>query len=213
MNACIISRIEDLDKLAKCHKKAFPSALASMQGKRFTSKMLEWYIVSERGILFHIEEQGEIVGYCGGIIRKKAGFPGAFTSITQYAYSEFVKAFLRKPWLVFHHDNRNKREAIMRNLKLRLGLKKAPVNLPEAKHTEFKPSWGLVVIGVIPEMQGKGYGSLLIKEFEKLAKLDGVDLVGLSVKASNIQAIKSYKRNGWIEENKENNSLSMYKKI
>jgi GNAT superfamily N-acetyltransferase len=96
----------------------------------------------------------------------------------------------------------------------KLGIKKIVNNKSDNKNPlEFKTSRGLVVIGVDPKYHGKGVGSLLLQEFERLAKLDGVQKITLSVKPENLKAIKSYTKNGWLPADKNVDSLSMYKEI
>jgi GNAT superfamily N-acetyltransferase len=208
-----ISKHTDLNKLAECHKKAFPHSLSSQMGNLFIKKMLSWYIVSERGILFHIIENNDIIGYCGGIIIKKAGLPGAATSITQHCFKTFIFSFILRPWLIFHSENIKRFSFIKRNLMYKLGLKKLIVNETKKPIIPFSSSWGLVVIGVKPKYQGKGAGSVLLQEFEKLAKKDGVQKNSLSVMSTNIQAIKAYEKNGWIKGSQNDESLNMYKEL
>lgn len=208
-----ISCLNNLNQLAECHKKAFPYSLSSQMGNVFIKKMLSWYIGDERGVLFHISENNEIIGYCGGIIIKKAGLPGAATSITQHCFKTFVFSFLLRPWLIFHSENIKRISFIKRNLMYKLGLKKLIVNNTQGPNIPFSISWGLVVIGVNPKYQGKGVGSILLQEFEKLAKLDGVQKISLSVKSKNLQAIRAYAKNGWISGNYDDESLNMYKML
>jgi GNAT superfamily N-acetyltransferase len=208
-----ISKLTDLNKLADCHKRAFPQSLSSQLGGLFIKKMLSWYIFSERGILFHLIENNEIIGYCGGIIIKKSGLPGAATSITQYCFKTFILSFFMRPWLVFHSENIKRYSFIKRNLLYKLGLKKLIIKNTQVPVIPFYPSWGLVVIGVDPKYQGKGAGSILLQEFEKLAKKDGVQKISLSVKSINTQAIRAYTKNGWIADNYDEDSLNMYKVI
>ena len=208
-----ISKLSDLNKLAECHKKAFPNSLSSQMGNLFIKKMLSWYIVDERGVLFHISENNEIIGYCGGIIIKKSGLPGAATSITQHCFKTFIFSFILRPWLIFHSENIKRFSFIKRNLKYKLGLKKLIVNNTQEPIIPFSSSWGLVVIGVNPKYQGKGAGSILLQEFERLAKTDGVQKISLSVKTINLQAIRAYTKNGWITGNNDEDSLNMYKEL
>lgn len=212
MTDCRSSELSDLHAIAGCHARAFPDALAVKHGLSFTKRMLEWYIVSERGVLFHIECDGEVVGYCGAIRVHSPGLPGAFTSISQYAFRHFVLSYLRRPWLFFHRENMKKLPAIWRNIKLRLGLG-TKVSQPVAARESFSPNWGLVVIGVAPAFHGHGYGWKLLQEFERRAADDGVKRVVLSVKADNTAAIASYKRNGWNVQQALGDSLNMYKSI
>ena len=77
---CITTTPQDLINIVACHKSAFPDALSSQMGNNFILKMMEWYIKSDRGVLFHVEnENNEIIGYCGGIITKQKGLHGAVT--------------------------------------------------------------------------------------------------------------------------------------
>lgn len=201
----------DIDAIANCHMRVFPSALASHQGSAFVSKMLEWYLESERGILLQLNVDGQPVGYCGGIKIEQPGLPGAFTSISQYAFWAFVKSTLRRPWLVFHRENIKRHRMVFRNIMIRLRLRKANTIASESDIQKFKTSWGLVVIGVDPGCQGQGIGTKLLCEFERLARAAEVDCVQLSVKPSNQQAIKSYQRNGWQEVTRSSDSVQMRK--
>ena len=95
---------------------------------------------------------------------------------------------------------------------MKLGLKKRKI-LDKEINKLFVPFWGLVVIGVDPAFQGKGIGSMLLQEFEKLAKEDGVKRIFLSVKIENSKAIKSYERNNWLEYSSNEETKTMYKNI
>lgn len=194
------SKLSDLPEIVECHKDAFPDALSSKQGSAFISKMMEWYICSDRGVLFHIhDEQGEMAGYCGGIITREPGLLGAVSSISQYAFNDFLKSYLRKPWLLFHSENLKKSPYIVKNILIKLGLKRSVRHTFSGNKEDFQPFMGLVVIGVKNKYHGKGYGSILLKEFERLAyELDGIHHIQLSVKAENVRAIKAYQRNGWV---------------
>lgn len=209
---CITTTTRDLKNIVECHKSAFPNALSSKMGNTFISKMMEWYIESDRGVLFHVENKNkEIIGYCGGIITKQKGLHGAVTSISQYSFNTFLISYLKRPWLIFHPENIKKIPYIHRNIFIRLGL-----NKPEKinKNNEFIPFMGLVVIGLRKDNQGKGIGGILLNEFEKRAKeIYKVKKISLSVKLQNINAIKAYSKNGWkIGENKKK-TTQMFKFI
>jgi ribosomal protein S18 acetylase RimI-like enzyme len=213
MDECRISELTDLPQLAQCHTRAFPGSLSSHQGPGFVMKMLEWYIMAERGVMFHVMADGQIVGYCGGIRIHEPGLPGAVTSISQHSFWAFVRAYLKKPWLILHPENLKRRGYIARNILIRLRPKKARTSISQATREEFRTSWGLVVIGVAPDCQGRGIGGRMLREFERLAHLDGVDRIQLSVKPANQQAIRSYKRNGWAEVERTEDSILMRKEL
>ena len=52
-------------------------------------------------------------------------------------------------------------------------------------------------IGILPQDQGKGYGSLLISAMENEAKHRSYSMVVLEVREKNDQAIKFYKYHGY----------------
>ena len=118
---CITTKSKDLINIVKCHKSAFPNALSSKLGNTFILKMMEWYIESDRGVLFHLENKNnEIIGYCGGIITKQKGIHGAVTSISQYSFTTFVISYLIRPWLFFQPEHIQKITYIKQNLLLML---------------------------------------------------------------------------------------------
>ncbi len=162
--------INDLSGVAHCHMTAFPKSLSTRLGRSYCAKMLSWYIESERGILFHLAEGNEVLGYCGGIIKRFQGEPGSATSMTQHTFSSLVLKLLFRPWLLFHKEILANWPLIIRNIRLRfLSRSSKQKLLNNTTNSNFIPSIGLVVIGVCPSHQGKGYGSALLKEFEARA--------------------------------------------
>mgnify|MGYP002824125077 CR=1 FL=1 len=109
-----------------------------------------------------------------------------------------MKSYLSKPWLLLHVENLKKFPHIVKNLLIKFGLKKKVSRVSATHEEDFQPFMGLVVIGVKNKYHGRGYGSVLLQEFERLAREDGgIKRIQLSVKSSNSKAIKSYLRNGW----------------
>ncbi|WP_396161710.1 GNAT family N-acetyltransferase [Flavobacterium sp.] len=208
----VLTRKCDIKGVAACHRKAFPNSLSSMLHPSFSIKLLSWYLDNPRGIIFHIEEKGEILGYCGGIKTNSPELEGSSTSMAQHTFKLMVKCLFFKPWLIFHRENFNRIPLIFKNVLLKLGLiqkkKKSSIKIDN-----FVPFWGLVVIGVLPSHQGKGIGSHLLQEFERLAKNDNIKKIYLSVKKENINAIKSYEKSDWQISFFDKKSLTMYKNI
>lgn len=205
---------ENLPSIARCHIYVFPDSLSARFGEGYCIKMLSFYIEDSRGLLFHLENDGKVIGYCGGLRRNEPGKPGSATSMIQYTFKALVTGLIKKPWLIFHHEILANIPLIIKNLKLRFsrryGLrKKTSENISQ----NFVSSFGLVVIGVSPEYQGKGYGSELLKEFEKRARDEGFPCIHLSVRKDNIQAISAYRKNGWMVAHEGKNELSMYKDL
>jgi ribosomal protein S18 acetylase RimI-like enzyme len=210
----IIAKHGDLVKIAKCHRKAFPKSLSSAMGVTYLTKMFEWYLVDSRAFLFYIQENELCMGYCGGLKFDGTARVGSASSMIQHSYKQAVKTFLMKPWLFFYPEFLSKYKLAARNvlkrIKLIVGIKEQskPLN-----NSEAVPHTGLIVIGVDPKVQGKGYGSQLLQEFERVSKNLGFGKMMLTVRTDNSIAIKSYERNGWSITKVEGVSTSMEKKL
>lgn len=189
----------DISAVAQSHILAFPSSVSSKMGRRFCEKMTEWFIVNERGCIFHIiDNDNNVAGYVSLIKTNRKGQPGSFTCITQYAKKTIVFALIRKPWLMASPIFKEKRKAIIRNIKYIL-FRKSPNVVVYNNKDIFEPSIGIVGIGVVPCYQGKGYGSKLIQVAKEYAKKEGYKELSLSVNKHNNQAIKAYHRNGFLD--------------
>ncbi len=204
---------EDLEKIAACHGAAFPASLSSALGRAYVKKMLGWYLSSDSTFLFYMESEGQCLGYCGAMIRKTAGV-GSASSMAQFSFDQALRSFGVRPWLVLHAELRAKYLFIGRNLWTRL---KRLVNHNQ-KNTStnsaiFEPYVALVVIGVKADEHGKGYGSLLLQEFERRTVERGYTKMLLSVLTDNSKAIKSYQRNGWMITKVNGKSTSMEKRV
>lgn len=203
-----------LPDLARCHSAAFPGALSTAMGRRYLARMLSWYLSTEKTFLFHVEENGHCAGYCGGMIVDGTLPTGSASGMAQHSFHAAVRAFLLRPWLLFHPEVRAKWPLLWKNVLMKLGLR-ARVHAPQQKAKQKRePHAGLVVIGVDPAFQGKGYGSLLLQEFERRAVEDyGIYKLQLTVNAANAQAIRAYERNGWVRGEVKGEALGMGKDV
>lgn len=211
---------ETIKIIADCHIKAFPESIAVKLGHSFVCKMLEWYLSGPNKFLFWIENDGKCVGYCGGHIIDGSDAYGASSGMTQFGFGAAMKAIMMKPWLLFHPEIRSRYPFIITNVKRKFSAlflnKSSQPAINNIATPIQKPSVvtaGLVVIGVLPEKQGTGIGSLLQKEFENRASTMGAQLMQLSVRKSNAQAIRSYERNGWKIVNEQGISYLMQKQL
>lgn len=211
---CRDSKQSDLKRIARCHIKAFPASLSSKLGLNYAARMIYFYLADDRGVLFHVEDENEITGYCGGLMSREPGRHGSATSMTQHTFRSLVLNLVIRPWLIFHHEIRANIPLIIKNLKLRFTARATEKATPHPdRNQEFTPAMGLVVIGVSPKHQGKGYGTLLLKEFESRARKEGFKKITLSVRKENHQAISAYKRNGWLVSREGPSELYMYKEL
>jgi len=206
--------VNELRGVAVCHQRAFPKSLATVLGVHYVVQMLSWYLSSDKTFLFHVEDaQGCCIGYCGGLVSDGSLGTGSASGMAQHTFKAAIVAFLTHPWVLLHPEVREKWPLLWKNLKMKLGLTKRIHFSPQQKTRMAKdPSAGLVVIGVDPAYHGKGYGSILLKEFERKAVEDyGIRKLSLSVLANNHQAIRAYERNGWQRGELKGKSLQMWK--
>ncbi len=205
-----------LPALARCHRAAFPNALATALGQRYVAHMLSWYLSSDKTFIFHIEdEQGRCAGYCGGMVSDGSLGTGSASGMAQHTFKAAIWAFLTHPWVFFHPEMRAKWPLLWKNILMKFGLRRRVHFSPEQKEKMARePQVGLVVIGVDPAYQGKGYGSLLLKEFERRAvEVYGIRKVQLTVLADNAQAVRAYERNGWVRGELRGERLGMWKMV
>ena len=204
----------DLLQVANCHLAAFPHSLASALGQRYAAGMLSWYLSTDKTFLFHIEDEtGRCAGYCGGMISDGSLGTGSASGMAQHTFRAAVWAFVAHPWVLFHPEVRAKWPLLRKNLLMKLGLRRRVHFSSEQKEKMAKePQVGLVVIGVDPTYQGKGYGSALLKEFERRAvEVYGIRKLQLTVRADNAAAIRAYERNGWSLDSERGGSVCMIK--
>ena len=203
-----------LPNLSSCHRAAFPQSLSTALGKRYVTHMLSWYLSNSKTFLFHVkDDNGSIAGYCGGMISDGTLPTGSASGMAQHSFYAAIWAFATHPWVLWHPEVRAKWPLLKKNLLTRIGLrKKKDITPDQAQKMSTAPHVGLVVIGVEPAYQGKGYGSMLLLEFERRAVVNyGIHQLQLTVFANNEQAIRAYEKNGWKRGLQNGNSLSMYK--
>lgn len=205
---------QDLYKIAKCHIAAFPKSVTSLLGEKVVASMLQWYLSAPNKFLFYVEENGKVTGYCGGFLMDGSDAYGSGSGMTQFGFNQAAGAFALRPWLLLHPEVRNKYSFILTNVARRLGLKKEqPMAVTQPKPKNEPLTAGLVVIGVVPNLQQKGLGTLLQQEFERKAIEMGAKRLSLSVRKQNEKAIRSYTRNGYVKRDENETSFIMVKEL
>ena len=207
------STSKDLKQIALCHRSTFPKSFSSKLGQKYCEKMFEWYLSTDKAFLFHLIENNNCIGYCGGIINDGTLSCGSSSAMTQYSFNQAIKSLLVRPWLLFHKEMIKNYAFLLKNISVKLGIKKLNRTKTSKEQLKKEPYVGLVVIGVNPNEHNKGYGRILLQAFEKKASALKISKITLTVKATNIKAIKAYKRNGWYEFKRTNSVINMSKKI
>ena len=207
----VSSQKNQLHNIALCHIACFPKSMSSRLGIRYVKKTLEWFLVNPNRFLFHVENEHQIQGYCGGFVPQKIG-DGSSSGMLQYAFNEALVGLMTHPWLFFHAEIRHYYRFLWLNVKRKLTGKVIPISKPDPMQAE--PSHvGLVVIGVHPDYRGSGAAKLLADEFEKRAKTYNRKELVLSVKSDNLRAVNAYKKFGWQVAKQDKKHLLMNKFI
>ena len=207
-----VSKPSHLNELAFCHLDCFPASLAAKLGFTYVRKTLDWFLSADNRFLFHMEIEGQIVGYCGGFVPAGKG-DGSSSGMLQHAFKEAVWGILKKPWLIFNGEVQDFYPFIFRNIRTKvIGKKK----IKHSHHHERKHSQqyaGLVVIGIEPAFRGTNVFKELMLYFEKEAVERNVHLCNLSVKKDNDRAIHAYKKFGWYIAEEHGKTFVMQKKL
>jgi ribosomal protein S18 acetylase RimI-like enzyme len=207
---------QDLKRIAECHASAFPESLSTAMGQEYLQKMLSWYLSTDKTFLFILTDQSKVIGYFGGMIVDPRQRMGSASSMAQHSFNAAVKAFLTKPWLLFHKEVISKYGFILKNLSKRITRirGKNVVYITSSGSASASDQYAaLVVIGVRKNFQGGGCGSKLLSEFEKQSQSRGLLNMLLTVRTDNMQAIKAYERNGWVKTESNPKSTTMRKYI
>lgn len=206
--------INELKSIAICHKKAFNTSLSSKLGLAFICDMLRWYLSGPNKFLFYVTNESGCIGYCGGHIIDGQDKYGAASGMSQFGFKSAFIGVLKKPWLILHPEVISRYQFILTNIRRRMGLKKDKPLAESAPSILDEPlTAGLVVIGVLPNLQQKGLGTLLQQEFERKSKEMGAKRLQLSVRTTNKRAIGSYIRNGYKIISESSTSYIMIKEL
>jgi GNAT superfamily N-acetyltransferase len=169
--------------------------------------MLSQYTTQDN-FLIYLEEENDCIGFVTGLVPNRD--KGCSTEETvKKNYPRIIKQLILKPWLLFH-------PIIISEY--HIGIKIIfdsifKIKTNKIEHNIFVDSIGLIDIAVNSGFQGKGYSTILLKNFENHCKKIGYNKFHLSVKPENINAIKTYKKNGWIEFEILKNQITFVKEI
>lgn len=206
------SQQSNLEAIAKCWMLCFPNSYNTKLGKQFVMKSLEWFLKSPNKFLYHIQNDEEVIGFCGGFIPQFYG-DGSSSGMLQFAFKEAVIGMFKNPFILLDKDLRKYYPFIIRNIKKKVGLSKTTAAFAKPTNYKHQSIVSLVVIGVHPKFRGQGYFEELMQEFEKNATKQKKIECLLTVKKNNLRAIGAYKKLGWQTKDENEETLTMQKKL
>ena len=207
----IESSAADLPAIAECFAEAFPTSFAALLGKNTVVKSLEWFLLTDNRFLFHLEQDGRVVGFLGGFAPQFIG-DGAKSGMLRHSLPVAVKSLATKPSLWLHSEVRKYGPAFMRNALLRLKRRKKVV-VEQKPVGNYLKCVVVATIGVHPEHQGKGYAHLLLDKTQELAAKYNRKQLHLSVKKKNASAIRAYAKSGWLVTGEKDDTYTVDKML
>jgi hypothetical protein len=209
------NKSSDLKKIAKCRIAAFPDSLSSKLGTAFVSKMLSMYL-EKNNFIISLETNNECMGFVTALVPENEHACSTRESIN-FTFNDLLIGLLSKPWLFFHPIVLREYKVGIEMVKKKFKAKFKQVESPKPDLSSLAPeiinSVGLIDIAVQPKFQGKGYSTILLGAFESHCLKIGKHRMHLSVKPGNQNAIRSYKKNGWILFLSEPKQLNFYKEV
>ncbi|MFZ1799382.1 MAG: GNAT family N-acetyltransferase [Chitinophagaceae bacterium] len=205
------SQPSNLDDIAVLHRACFTESLSRELGTGYARKTLQWFLTDANRFLWHVENEGKIVGYVGGFISQYPG-DGSTSGMLRYAMREAVTGVAKKPWLIFNKQIRQMYPIIFKNIYRKI-IPKTKVITTIKKYTNDETKAGLVVIGVHPQFRGKGIFEMLMTAFENETVERNIQRMGLSVRKTNQHAIHAYEKCGWQVSIEHADSFEMFKEI
>lgn len=195
----------DLIDVARVHQRAFPGSALTHLGLDAVRRYYEWQLTGPHDVLaLGAFQDDDLVGFCfGGVFR------GALSGFVKKNLGFLIGRVLTHPWLIYHSDFRSR---------LKLGLVAA--GFLKTKHRMSGQlvargnSFGILSIGVSPQVQGSGVGKKLMNACELFARDRQFDRMRLTVHTNNQQAIFFYSALGWEKDDTEQSwHGKMYKVI
>lgn len=194
----------DLDRVAEVHLAAFPSAALSLLGHEAVRRYYDWQLNGPHDVVARAARvDGRILGFCfGGVFR------GAMAGFLRTNRAYLIWRMVSHPWLLGHPLVRKRLAS-----RIRLGLSRPRAAASPAPASGAGPRpFGILAIAVDPASQKLGLGSLLMKACEDVARQRGFDRMQLGVHPDNDQAIRFYRRLGWVHKEGGDSWVSLMSK-
>lgn len=178
---------EDINSIAKVHLSAFPMSFFSKLGIEIVEKYYYWLLENDNNLYATMAQVGnKTVGFCiaGSSLKSLKYF------LKRYKY-KLILSILIRPQIILS-------KLIKKRIRLLLKNKIFNKNKETIEHS-LENSFGILIICVLPEAQGKGIAQKLMEDSEKEALNKDFEQMHLSVHIDNIKAIKFYEKMGYLK--------------
>jgi hypothetical protein len=187
--------IDKITLMTQVHLSAFSNSLLTRLGFDVVSKYYEWQFT-------------DIIKYKKKIFALGVFYGDEMAAFIIFGISRNAKiGFLKKNWafLIFKVLSKigkfkiNEIIEIMSNFNYLIKKIRVKNNLYVQERINEKESFGILVIACKIEFQGRGFGTLLMRNAEKIAKKNESLSIRLSVRDSNENAQKIYEALGYVK--------------
>lgn len=179
--------VEDISEVAHIHIQAFPESALTRMGFGIVYKYYKWLHQGPyKGYRTGVVDNDRLIGYCfAGMFR------GSEADFIKKNWLFFLWHLLIHPWLLLERQ-------IGARIKYGLeAVKKYSIREKFIASRPIIPRFGILAIAVIPSMQGKGAGKLLISHAEDQARWEKFSSMRLIVHPQNTRAAAFYEKLGW----------------
>lgn len=184
-----------INDVVKLHKVAFKDYLSTKLGDYYIKKMIKWFVLNKECISYCIFLNNEMAGYV-------MGAPKFYNKrLNKYIFFPALFSLLKKIYIIFDIN-------FWKKIYWRLiGA------FNKVKEQEKSKEFILVSIGVSKDFSNKGFGKILVEEFEKEARKRNYQFIKLSVFSDNINAIKFYEKLNYVKIFENKYYLIFYKDL
>jgi len=193
----------DLPAIARIHCAAFPRGALVALGPGAVERYYDWQLEGPHDAIAIVAEYGGAVsGYCFAGVHR-----GALSGFLRRHRAYLLARVLMRPWLLGSPLFRQRLQAgVMTQLKRRHTSPPTMPPKPPERH------FGVLAIAVDPQAEGRGIGTLLMQESERVARERHFPVVALTVEPGNERAVRFYERLGFSKASDEGSWTGVMRK-
>jgi ribosomal protein S18 acetylase RimI-like enzyme len=181
--------IPDLCQVSEIHRGAFPDSLLTALGTEVVRRYYEWQLIGpHETTALGVFEKDILQGFCFGGV-----FHGAMNGFLRKNRYFLIGKILTHPAVFLYPEFRQR---ILTGWKSKI-FQKVNLALPNVSSAKARRHFGILSIGVDPELQRRGIGKLLMEAAEEEARKKGHQEMRLTVAINNLAAINFYEKLGW----------------
>lgn len=195
--------VANLPEIVAVHVQSFPLSATTSLGPEAVRRYYEWqFIGPHRAHYLGAWVDDQLGGFC--FCGKFRGAMGGFLARNKWFLTRRV---LLHPWLLASSEVRSAVVTAIRRLS-----QPAQPTAPPVPQSPAQPRFGILAIAVAPRWRRLGLGGELVRVAESIARREGFEAMGLSVRPENASALKFYAALGWVALGDDGESRGLLQK-